>query len=343
MNEPATLSNTQPLYVSRGGEQVYQPPFQSQNVHLYGFVFPLDEPKASQRLLDKCLNAPAKGAVDYRLAAPLVLATFAHMGPLSSLDAPDRDKGFFEYDEAALWLLTMAMKPANEAAGNARPRVERLAWFIPYMFAELSQAVCCGREIYGYPKAYGWVQMPQNTPSSTRNADNFSLETVVLPQFSAQTRARRQSLFSVRRVNGNKDEGFAKEWMDAREALAEMLRLLRFESGVPVPDFDFLLQLADFGLHSEALMVYLKQFRDVSDGTRACYQAIVEARGKIENVRRIGLLSGDYRLQIEHADSHPIGDDLGLPISSDALLSFSIEFDLGIETGNEVWKADAQA
>ena len=102
MNEAATSTNSKPLYVSRGGEQVYQPPFQSQNVHLYGFVFPLDEPKASQRLVDKCLNEPAKGAVDYRLAAPFALVTFAHMGPLRSLDPPDSDKGFFEYGEAAL-------------------------------------------------------------------------------------------------------------------------------------------------------------------------------------------------------------------------------------------------
>ena len=180
-----------PTYIERGGEQVYAPPFKSQNVQLYGFVFALqnDDLTAAQKTVDSQLNTPTKGATDYRVATPFVLVTFAHMGPLCSLVSPDSDKGFFEYDEAAIWMLTMATEKKN-----GKSHADRLAWFIPYMFAELSQAVCCGREIYGYPKQFGWIEgvpasVPKDATSSTR-IDNMTLSAVTIEQYGTDSRAK---------------------------------------------------------------------------------------------------------------------------------------------------------
>ena len=338
-----------PTYIERGGEQVYAPPFKSQNVQLYGFVFALqnDDLTAAQETVDAQLNAPTKGATDYRVATPFVLVTFAQMGPLRSLVAPDSDKGFFEYDEAAIWMLTMATEEKHGAK-----KVDRLAWFIPYMFAELSQAVCCGREIYGYPKQYGWIggvpdSVPDGVPndvlndttSSTR-IDNMTLSTVAIRNYGADSRAQKQQLFNIRRVDTNENESeFAREWENIEEAFVEMVKLLRVEGGLPHPSFDFVLHLLEYALHREAPMVYLKQFRDVQDSTSACYQAIIEAPGKVEKVHRVALLHGDYELEIAPADSHPIASDLGLALQQKALLGFYVDFDLGIELGHEVWRA----
>lgn len=322
-----------PFYVESGGEQVYAPPFLSREVRLYGFVFPIENMAATQRTLDRCLNSPTRGALDYRGVAPFVLVTFARMGPLASLEKPDSDKGFFMYDEAALWVLTASMK--GEAGEK---RIDDVAWFIPYMFAELSQAVCCGREIFGYPKQYGWVSLPDE--SSTRNRE-FSLETVVLREFSPQTRAEKQRLFAVRQIA--EDDGLAqkiaREWDDVEDAFKAFSELLKIEGGVPLPNFDLLLHLADYALHREAPMVYLKQFRDAQFGDRACYQSVVEARGKVEAVHRVRSLPGRFQLEIEAAASHPICEDVGLLPSQDALLAFQIDFDLRIECGREVWNS----
>ena len=340
---------TPPAYVERGGEQVYAPPFKSQNVQLYGFVFALqnDDLTAAQETVDAQLNAPTKGATDYRVATPFVLVTFAQMGPLRSLVAPDSDKGFFEYDEAAIWMLTMATEEKHGAK-----KVDRLAWFIPYMFAELSQAVCCGREIYGYPKQYGWIggvpdSVPDGVPndvlndttSSTRIED-MTLSTVAIRNYGADSRAKKQQLFNVRRTDTNKNESqFAREWGNVEEAFLEMVKLLRVEGGLPHPSLSFVLHLLEYALHREAPMVYLKQFRDVQNSTSACYQAIIEAPGKVEKVHRVALLHGDYELEIVPADSHPIADDLGLAMQQKALMGIYINFDLGIELGREVWRA----
>ncbi len=347
------MINELPFYIERGGEQVFSPPFESRGVRLYGFVFPLQSGEGAQSTLDRSLKTPTGGVTDYRLAAPFVLVTFAHMGPLASLTTPDADKGFFEYDEAAVWLLTMALE-----AGSTPPRVDRLAWFIPYMFAELSQAVCCGREIYGYPKQYGWINGIE-VASSTGMPETLSLQTVVLPSFEASTRAVRQALFEVKRIDNADNnstnaglaktedtantadvESFAERVGDDWKAFLEGMRaLLGLAAGLEFPDLNFVLNLGEYALHHEAPMVYLKQFRDVQEGSRACYQAIIEASGQIENVRESRLLPGQYQLTIHHADSHPLCTDLGISPSQNALLAFAIEFDLGIETGREVWKA----
>ena len=44
----------------------------------------------------------------------------------------------------------------------------------------------------------------------------------------------------------------------------------------------------------------------------ACYQAIVEATATVIGFRRAGFVRGEYRLDLEHAESHPLRADLGL-------------------------------
>ena len=57
--------------------------------------------------------------------------------------------------------------------------------------------------------------------------------------------------------------------------------------------------------------VFLKQFRDAADGTRACYQSVVEAPVQIRRVES-GLAPRDWAIQVHPLDSHPIGDELGV-------------------------------
>ena len=78
----------------------------------------------------------------------------------------------------------------------------------------------------------------------------------------------------------------------------------------------------------------LKQFRDVHDPDRACYQSIVEASEKVTGFRKAGLLAGDYQLTIFPFASHPIAAELGLPPDPQpALAAWYVDFDFVLEKG----------
>jgi hypothetical protein len=85
--------------------------------------------------------------------------------------------------------------------------------------------------------------------------------------------------------------------------------------------------------------VFLKQFRDAGDGSRACYQSVVEVP---VDVKRVAMRSSDrdWDLTIHHLDSHPIEQELGIR-SQRAQLALVGELDMVVETGVEVGRVAA--
>ena len=85
--------------------------------------------------------------------------------------------------------------------------------------------------------------------------------------------------------------------------------------------------------------VFLKQFRDAAEGTRACYQSVVEAP---ITVKRVSLRPSlrDWDLTIHHLDSHPIEQEIGIG-SQRAAMAFDGELDMVVETGVEIGRVAA--
>ena len=88
-----------------------------------------------------------------------------------------------------------------------------------------------------------------------------------------------------------------------------------------------------FGQHDYPL-IFLKQFRDIVDGTLACYQAVLEAPAKITAFRKAAWLPGRYEVSITPYASHPIVADLGLgsgnpPVVAAAYLDFDFQMGTG--------------
>ena len=93
-------------------------------------------------------------------------------------------------------------------------------------------------------------------------------------------------------------------------------------------------------------MVFLKQFRDAADPTRACYQAIVEANAARRGaLRRTSLLPGELRVSVRRESG--IAEALGLrasavsaeTITSRSLAALYLELDFTLEPGKVVWSA----
>jgi hypothetical protein len=58
-------------------------------------------------------------------------------------------------------------------------------------------------------------------------------------------------------------------------------------------------------------MVFLKQFRDATDPTKACYQAVIEAPAHLQKWYGGGFVK-PHDIAITPADSHPIAAECGL-------------------------------
>lgn len=113
---------------------------------------------------------------------------------------------------------------------------------------------------------------------------------------------------------------------------------------MPASYFDFARQVTARGA---LRMVFLKQFPDAVDATRACYQAIIEAPIRVTGGLRGGLLPGRFGVTIHEYASHPIVDTLGLRTrrrSTDkselaSTLQVWLAFDAQVERGEVVWES----
>jgi hypothetical protein len=83
-------------------------------------------------------------------------------------------------------------------------------------------------------------------------------------------------------------------------------------------------------------LVFLKQFRDAADPSRACYQAVIEAAASVDVLRK-GRPLAAQRVRIREVDSHPIVRELGLPSATlTTQLAGWLDFDFTMREGRAV-------
>jgi hypothetical protein len=318
-NTHSTSSNY-PQYISRGGDTAFEPPYILNETKLYGFF--LEGTLGNlQTLCDKYLNIPGQDQFQYRPAANRVLMVFDTIAHINSTQPPGSDKGFFsEAGEVMFWVLTEARKQEG-----SKFVVDHHAWFIPYIFVDSTPAMVLGREVYGFPKELAKFQIP----ADTRNPQKFSLETLVLQPFRPQSETTWRTIISVQNTQAENGDVALKPWTDFSQAFDEISKLFE-EVKVDKRCLP----------HLEIPMVFLKQFRDVRDGDKACYQAIVEATARLEKLHQgFPYLRQKFEVRIENFDSHPIVTELGLKLKQTAQLAFWLNFDFSFGNGTEIWKS----
>jgi hypothetical protein len=354
-----------PGYVDRGGRQVWRPPYTASIAKLFGFVLDADAP-AIDSLLNRDFNEPAGGAVDYRCAHASVVVIFAAIDKLASGDLRDEQRGYLSELEVSVWCLA-----ADLTAGS------RLVWYLPYVFVDAGQAVASGREVYGYPKQIGLFE--DDYPDKLDNGGTTTVWAPAIDPYGKNEKAIPRAVLSAdhKPVGGPPAAGGFPDLVDLFTAGLSIRRDLPFGPaprptgaitpvGAPLPRratvsrvpawagrrvLDTLLgrggiESAD-DLIAEMIesptLVFLKQFRDVSCPTKACYQAIVEAplAVHISTARYTQLDRQAFTVTVEDWASHPIASELGLLPRSPLVpeLAFQAEFDFDIELGLEVWRA----
>jgi hypothetical protein len=367
-----------PDYVERGGRQVWRPPYtasgvrkdtasgatESSGAKLFGFVLDA-EPTAIDELLERDFNEPAYGGVDYRCAHSSVIVIFAEIDRLASDDPRDERRGYLSEREVSVWCLA-----ADVTAGN------RLVWYLPYVFVDAGQAVASGREVYGYPKQIGFFE--DEYPDKLENGGKTTVWAPAIDHFGTNAKAIPLPMLSADHQPAG-GPAPADKFSKLRELFTTRLDISERAPfgpaprpsgaitpvGVPPPGratastvpawagrrvLDTLLgrgqiESADTliaELIENPTLVFLKQFRDVSCPTKACYQAIVEAPLAIHlsTASYEALDEQAFTLEVADWDSHPIASDLGLqPGGLSPELAFRAEFEFDIQLGLEVWRA----
>jgi len=319
MDQPAAGRTVAPKYVSYGGEQVFQQPYSALGTAMYTFLLPINggNREVAQQFIDRVLNIPSGGAVDYQIVFPTALLSFQRFDRLGAKYPPDTSKGGFSYQEATLWL---PVTNQNELVAN-------LSYFVPYIFADNHFAIAAGREVYGYPKALGTVNMPP----STGDEMHFSVTTEVLTRFDPAQIGQQKVLIEVAPLAAQRPcTSLWCQWTHAAEHVAE-----RMAEGALDDVAEFAVEQL---LEPKATMVFLKQFRDAANGGDACYQAIIEGAGAVTHFHGGGPLEGKFQVTFHSADSHPICNELGLDASYQ-VHGFYVEFSFDILPGRELWKA----
>jgi hypothetical protein len=271
--------------VDRGNEQVFRPPYVADETRLWIFLV-----KANMRKLDQAvqryLTVPTGGALSFTAAGGWVALMLADIQRLHSGDPRDAPRGFTTEREFSIWLPVWDHRRRSPA------------WFVPYIFTDDPAAVTCGREVFGYPKAHATIEFDQEASQGgagdpmrgfsihTKAAIEYGGGYSLVPFIRAEQNDPkpqgpvnfRDAVREIHRRPAPEDPGGAKLVLSPGVGPPPTVVpqppgfSARVKRRLPSDEVDsFLARLVD-----EAPLVFLKQFRDATEPTKACYQAIIE-------------------------------------------------------------------
>lgn len=318
-----------PQYVVRPGEPCHTPPFACDNTQLYGFYVQGDRATIQDKLIDPALNLVRGKGPQYRTFTDFIMVTYSITAKGTSVDPPDCEQGYVPEYCWTVWIPLLVVK--DELGIHV---AQKLVMYPAFISVDNTWSLVAGREVYGFPKNSG----PLDIPTAGSDPDHFSLTSLAFRKYDPASQAEMEELMRVDRTE--KTTGAEEAWDDLEDAIKAVAGFLHHPSGLPVPGFNLLVDLLKLAKHHEVPAVFLKQFRDAVDGTKACYQAIIEAGCHVTGFHGGGLLDGKYTLTATDYDSMPLASSLGLdPAGVPVEFPFWANIDFVVQDVQEVWKA----
>lgn len=308
-----------PQYVEYGSLMTPPAPFHSFNTSLSGFWAAGDEERIKQ-LCDRIFTAPTAGRVRARPLSHYVMLTWGDIGRVVSATPPYDQRGGVREPQVAIWIPVALRDPTSSH--------DRFAMCIPFIWLDNPMSLADGRELFGYPKSWGWPKFAVAGQSPKRwKLDVFGLD------YKPTALAKRHHLLEVVQsespVEGVEDE-LHSLFDVARHAAGRL-----FESGDIVADFGLAESVFSDLVHDRLPNVFLKQFRSVEDGLNASLQQVVQANYEITRLSARPVLF-EHHLTVHKLDSHPVIKELGL---TDQTLSiaYEVEMDFNVGGGRVLW------
>lgn len=314
-----------PAYVEYGGRATAPSPFACENGHLQGLLLRGDAGRIAA-LVDTVFNVPAGRSVEYRSLGAHVMMLIGGFGRVTSLTEPYDRWGAVRETQVSFWVPVLAGRRLGDLF-----IAERLLLAVPYVFVDNPMSYLGGRETYGYAKTMGRFDPPSG------NGDRIAVQ-VFGGNFGRNEGADWRDFLEIgagrpRPAAAGGPEPSSGPLALVRQLVGDMPALAE-PAEVMLGDVQLTAGLVADLLAGRVGQVFLKQFRDATDGTRACYQAVVEAPVQIRRVQS-AVSDRAWHVALHPLDSHPIDRELGLA-DQDAAAAFDIEIDFVVENGYEV-------
>lgn len=216
-------------YVEYGGLGSAPGPLICEGTTLYCFWVQAS-PERLAKLCREVFDEPSAGAVRAEPLLPFVMLTF---GEVESITAgpPYGTRGRVTERQVGVWVPIVA-----RWRDESGPR-EEVGVFLPWMWLDNPISVASGREVYGYPKTWGWATFPgekyprgifdfagdsapyqDHLPPDPQPSTCFGLDSFALRRHVETERPRRSPLIRVRPVGD--DEGAGASAPSGGEAAA---------------------------------------------------------------------------------------------------------------------------
>ena len=314
-----------PPYINRDSRQVLRGPLSLNGVKIDAFLLPADI-AALQAQCDRFLNAASDGSVRYKPLIPFVVLMAARIAQIRSKNPNDARIGWIPETDVAFWIPVAVYEGANAASPT------RVAWFIPYIWVDNAMAIATGREIFGYPKEQGFLEVD----AAERGLNGLTVTAFVFPTFSPETEVRKLPLIEIKRLDPPGHDVIRNIWNDVVDGFRDITELVR--GGIFCEGGIEFMESAIAAIRTGGFTnVYLKEFRDAEHEDRACYRSIIEAPAKVTRFGSGSLLQGDFQVRIHPYESHPIVRDLGLSGETiRAAATWTLDFDFDLDMGREV-------
>lgn len=312
-------------YVVHGGVQTFGGDIAFKNTTMWAFFLPADIGKISA-LTRKLFFEPTAGALDYVPLTSHVMLAVSDFPEGRFLSYPNM--GYSRERELAVFTFLGKRKFAGS------PIIERIVAFCPYLFLDNPIARTTGREVFGYQKQAGWIDIQESAghPSKIR-IDAFGTSSS-----GKQALWDRQPFISFEQVAENGGQVPVGSKVADFEGLAEIVQTNMEAAGfVLEPGLKILEQIVMELRKGIISQLFLKQFRDIQHTDKACYQAIAESPAQVTSLHGLHYQT-KFRFKAEPLLNIPLCEELGIPPDCQTDLALRLVLDMKISDGNVLWK-----
>lgn len=305
---PVPPTRTLPEYLPYPGETVLAPPFQFVGATTTGFVVDADLPTLTA-LVDRFYNDPRpKPDKVFKPLGPFVFQCWVQIEQARSANPEFADFGWLD-ERDCLFAIPVLLGTEVDGVFAA----EELLLAVPYIWVTQPEAVVQGREIYGYSKEQAHIAMP----IAPGEPGEYRCSAIAVRKTDGVGEAGATPLVAVRRTDDGGDDPTVFETLEsATVQLGELFaRLLEgAETEHTVTGLDAARFLMSEITDARIPMVFLKQFRDVRDGRRACYQAVITSPQHIIGHAGAGMFGGTYEVAVAPTMDMKMIQRLGLKV-----------------------------
>ncbi|NUX56146.1 NAD(P)-binding protein [Paraburkholderia youngii] len=319
-----------PDYIYTNGSPLQHTPMHLNGAEMYGFLIKGNKTKL-QATVDATLNQVAGNQTTFRVLSPYVMLTFTRVNHAQSGFSTDHDRGWGKECDIIPWIMVGQI---DESGGAAK--LHRLFIFPSYTWVDVPMAISIGREIFGYPKNFCKLEMPEAGDDPVE----FKIACEGWEPSNPETQLGIQPLLEIAATNREHEHVSVS---GLAEIVVGGLKLLGSEPDPLSLDMVGIEDLASMLLEPQIDQLFLKQFPDAS-GTKAVYQEVVVAPTTIDKVHSASLLGYTYECTLHKFDSYRLDETLGFQLGTQpVLLPFHISMDFTVEAGEELARATAIA